>query len=129
MNVLRDSSVRRLSVALAGLAFYLQLAFAGPSMFALASLPGSIDELALHAMCGAAQTENHSQPGDNTPAPPTHDHALFCCLWHPLPGVAPQAVQAALPIAYAIVALAERDGSALVPGPYHGAANARAPPA
>ncbi len=129
MHALRDSSVSRLTAAIAGLALYLQLAFGGPGMLALGDPGDPVAALAEHALCLAAQTENHQQPGDNSPAVPVHDHGLFCCLWHPLPYVTPLAAQATLPVAYAIVALAERNASALISGPHRGPANARAPPA
>jgi hypothetical protein len=129
MHALCDRSVRRLTAAIAGLALYLQLAFAGPGLLTIGAPGDPIASLAEHALCLAAQTGGSQQPADDAPAVPAHDHSLFCCLWHPLPGVAPQAAQATRPVAYAIVAVAERAGSASRPGPYRGPANARAPPA
>jgi len=128
MNVLRDRSVRRLSAVLAGLALYLQLAFAGPGMLAHAAPSDTIGALAEHALCLAGESGTKPQPADDTPALPGHDHTLFCCLWHPLPGVAPQAAAAPLPVAYATVAHSEFSVLPITAGPLHGPANARAPP-
>ena len=128
MNALRDSSVRRLSVALAGLALYLQLAFAGPGMLALAAPSTSFNQLDAHALCLAGGGEAQPQPADNAPGAPAHDHTLFCCLGHLLPGVAPQAASTSLPVSYAAAALVEPGGAALVAAPRHKPANARAPP-
>jgi hypothetical protein len=129
MKLLRDSSVRRLSAALAGLALYLQLAFAGPGMLALAASSDSIDQLAAHALCLGGGSSTDPQPADGGPTLPGHDHSLFCCLWHPLPGVAPQAALPPALVAYATIALRDLGRLALVNGPSHGPANARAPPA
>ena len=129
MHALRDSPVRRLTAALAGLALYLQLAFAGPGMLALGAPTDSVGLLAEHALCLAAQTGNHQQPADNGPTAPAHDHGIFCCLWHPLPGVAPQAAAPPLPVNYTSLAPSEPDVAAPIAGPRHRTANARAPPA
>lgn len=129
MNVLRDSSVRRFSAALAGLALYLQLAFAGPGMLALAASSDPIDQLAAHALCLGGGSSTNPQPADGAPTPPGHDHSLFCCLWHPLPGVAPQTALPPAPVAYATIALRDLGNLPVIPGPSHGPANARAPPA
>lgn len=128
MHALRDSSASRLLAAIAGLALYLQLAFAGPGMLALGDPTGSVGLLAEHALCLAAQTGSDQQPADNVPTAPAHDHSIFCCLWHPLPGVAPQAAAALLPVSYASLAPSEPDAAALLSGPRHRPANARAPP-
>lgn len=129
MHALRDNPVRRLLAAIAGVALYLQLAFAGPGMLALGAPAGSVGLLDAHALCLGAQTGNRQQPADNGPAAPAHDHSIFCCLWHPLPGVAPQAAAPPLPVNYASIAPSEPDAAALIPGPRHRTANARAPPA
>jgi hypothetical protein len=125
---LRGQTVRRVSAAFAGLALYLQLALAGPGMLSLVAPSDSINFLAAHALCLAAQAENQQRPADGAPAAPVHDHTLFCCIWHPLPGDTPQAAQAVIPIGYAIVAVNECNEPVLVPGSHHGLANARAPP-
>lgn len=132
MHALRDNWVKRLTAVIAGLALYLQLAFAGPGTLALAAPGDPVTALAEHALCLAAQTGNaQQQPADNSPATPAHDHdhALFCCLWHAQPWVASQAALAPLPVAYAPVAHVEWGDSPLIPGPHRGPANARAPPA
>jgi hypothetical protein len=128
MNVLRDSPVGRLSAALAGLALYLQLAFAGPGMLAHATSADAVGLLAEHALCLAGESGTKPQPANDAPTLPGHDHTLFCCLWHPLPGVAPQTAAAPLPVAYATVAHSEFSVVPIIPGPLHGPANARAPP-
>jgi len=127
---LRDPGMRRFGASLAGLALYLQLALAGSGMLPLATAGEPADAIGGHALClagdgGAAQP---AAPADRAPIAPAHDHTAFCCLWHPLPGVAPQAAMAPLPIAYDSIALTERGDAAFIPGPRHGPANARAPP-
>lgn len=128
MNVLRDSPVTRLLAALAGVALYLQLAFAGSDMLASAAPADPIASLAEHALCLAGASNIPAPPADGAPTLPGHDHSLFCCLWHPLPGVAPQAALTPLPIAYTLVALGELSEPSFVTGPHRGPANARAPP-
>jgi hypothetical protein len=128
MNVLRDNPVRRLSAALAGLALYLQLAFAGPGMLTHVAPPDAVGALAEHALCLASESGTKPQPANNAPTLPGHDHTLFCCLWHPLPGVAPQTAAAPLPVAYATVAHGELGSLPIISGPSHGPGNARAPP-
>lgn len=128
MHALRDRSVKRLLAAITGVALYLQLAFAGPGMLALGAPTDSAGLLAEHALCLAAQTGNHQQPADNGPTAPAHDHSIFCCLWHPLPGVAAQAAAPPLPVNYATLAPSEPNAAALIAGPRHHPANARAPP-
>jgi hypothetical protein len=126
---LRDPWMKRLAASLGGLAIYLQLALAASGMMALAAPGGATDAFAEHALClaggGAAQP---TAPSDGAPVAPTHDHVAFCCLWHPLPGVAPQAAQAPLPVTYAAIAHHETGETAFIPGPRRGPANARAPP-
>ena len=53
MHALRDSTVRRLLAAVASLALYLQLAFAGPGLLALSASPDEVGSLAEHALCDA----------------------------------------------------------------------------
>lgn len=125
---MRDRRFRRFGAFVAGLALYLQLAFVGAGALPVtAGVPA--DALGQHALCLAGGGNAPAQPADNAPAPPTHDHTLFCCLWHSLPSIAPQTAQAAAPIAYTIVALTKPDSAALTRGPYRGPGNARAPPA
>jgi hypothetical protein len=130
MMGLRNKSLRRLGASLAGLALYMQLAFAGWGMLASA-IPGEpADAFGGHALClagidGAAQP---AAPSDNAPASPTHDHAALCCLWHSLPGITPQAALAPLPVTYAGPAHGEFGDAPFIPGPRRGPANARAPP-
>jgi hypothetical protein len=129
MSGLRDKSLRRLGAALAALALYLQLAFAGGAMLALAAPDAAADALNGHALCLAGGgTTTPAAPADSIPVAPAHEHGAFCCLWHPLPGIAPQAASAPLPIAYAAVALTARADATAIPGPRRGPANARAPP-
>jgi hypothetical protein len=124
---LRTQSLRRFGASLAGLALYLQLTFASWGMLATPSEPA--DAFGGHALClaGIGGTTQPTAPA-NTPAAPAHDHAALCCLWHALPGVAPQAALAPLPVAYAGIAHSERGDTAFIPGPQRGPANARAPP-
>jgi hypothetical protein len=125
---LRTQSLRRFGASLAGLALYLQLAFASWGMLATPSEPA--DAFGGHALClaGVSGTTQPAAPSDNAPAAPAHDHAALCCLWHPLPGVASQTALTALPVTYTSIAHSERGGAAFIPGPQHGPANARAPP-
>ena len=75
---------------------------------------------------GAAQP---AAPADNAPVAPAHDHGALCCLWHTLPGVAPQAALAPLPVAYAARRAPTSPATPpFIPGPRRGPANARAPP-
>jgi hypothetical protein len=128
MHALRDSTVRRLLAAIASLALYLQLAFAGPGMLALSVSPDTVGSLAEHALCLAAPGGERQQPADNGPAAPVHDHSDFCCLWHPLSGLASQTTATPLPVGYASVTPSELGTAALISGPRHRPANARAPP-
>lgn len=128
MNALRDSLIRRLSAVFAGLALSLQLAFTGPGMLANAASPDAAGLLAEHALCLAGASDTQAPPADNAPTLPGHDHSLFCCLWHPLPGVAPQAAAVPFPISYASLAPSEPRIPAIVSGLCHRPANARAPP-
>jgi len=126
----RDKSLRRFGAALAALALYLQLAFAGGGMLALAAPDETGGALGGHALClaGESGAPAPAAPADSVPIAPAHDHAALCCLWHPLPGVAPQAALAPAPVAYGGVALSERADASFIPGPRRGPANARAPP-
>jgi hypothetical protein len=128
---LRDKSFRRVTALVVGLALYLQLAFASGGMLAAGAPAGSADTLAEHALClaGEGGTPQPTAPADNAPAVPAHDHAAFCCLWHQLPSVAPQAAAAPVPVPYATVAHDPTGDTAPIPGPHRGPANARAPPA
>jgi hypothetical protein len=127
MNGMRDRRMMRFGAFVVGIALYLQLAIVGAGALPATSAV-TADALAEHALCLASGGGAPAQPADDAPAAPIHDHTLFCCLWHSLPGIPPQTAQAAVPVAYAIAALTERDGSALIPGPHRGPANARAPP-
>jgi hypothetical protein len=129
MHALRDNSIRRLSAAIAGLALYLQLAFAGLGALPPIAAGATADALGGHALCLADESGGEKQPANNAPTVPAHDHGVFCCLWHPLPGVAPQVAAAPLPVSYANVEPSERGVAALIPSPRHSPANARAPPA
>src|SRR5271170_8107844 len=127
---LRDKSLRRLGASLAGLALYVQLAFAGWGMLATATPGEPADAFGGHALCLAAVdgTTQPAAPTNDVPAAPAHDHAALCCLWHSLPGVTPQAALAPLPVAYAGLAHSEFGNTAFIPGPRRGPVNARAPP-
>ena len=128
MSGLRDKSMRRLGASLAGLALYLQLAFAVSGMLPTPDEPA--DALGGHALClsAAGGAAPPAAPADQVPVAPSHDHASLCCLWHSLPGVAPQAAAAPLPIAYSGIARSEPGDTPFIPGPRRGPANARAPP-
>lgn len=128
MHALRANTVRRLLAAAASLALYLQLAFAGPGMLALSASPDAVGPLAEHALCLAASGDNRQQPADHGPAGPVHDHSDFCCLWHPLPDVMSQPAATPLPVSCARVPPSEPGTAALIAGPRHRPANARAPP-
>ena len=128
---LRDRHVMRLAAALAGLALYVQLAFASWGMLGFATQVDPADVLGGHALClaGANGATNPVAPADGVPPAPAHDHAAFCCLWHPLPGVAPQAALAPLPVAYAQLTLSLFRDVTFLPVAQRSPANARAPPA
>jgi hypothetical protein len=128
---LRDRHVMRLAAALAGLALYVQLAFASWGMLGLASPGDPADGFGGHALClaGATGATNPVAPTHGAPTAPAHDHAAFCCLWHSLPGVALQAALVPLPVAYARLAQSLLRDVAFTPVAQHSPANARAPPA
>jgi hypothetical protein len=129
MIAMRDKTWRRLGASLAGLALYLQLAIAGSGMLALATPDGAADALGGHALCLAdAGRAQPATPTDGVPVAPTHDHGAFCCLWHTLPGVAPQSAGTPFPITYAAIARDAFGDDSAIPGPQRGRANARAPP-
>jgi hypothetical protein len=127
----RDKSFRRLGAALAGLALAVQLAFASWGMPALATPGDPADAFGPHALCLAGdpgKAAPETPPARPAPAAPAHDHGAFCCLWHPLPGVAPMAAAAPLPVAYAAITRGDLADSRFLPGLRHRPANARAPP-
>ena len=131
MIALRDKPGKIFGAGLAGLALYLQLVFASWGMLALASPGEPADALGGHALCLAAESgaPHPATPAGDQPTAPAHDHLAFCCLWHSLPGVTPQAALLPQPVAYAAVGHDEPRDPALIPGSPHGSANARAPPA
>jgi hypothetical protein len=131
MIALRDKPVKIFGATLAGLALYLQFVFAGWGMLVLATPDEPADALGGHALCLAAESgaPQPAEPTGNAPATPAHDHLAFCCLWHSMPGVAPQAALLPRPVVYAAIGHDEPGDPALIPGPPHGPANARAPPA
>ena len=127
MHALRDSPIRRLPAALAGLALYLQLAFAGPGMLAVAVPAGPTGLFAEHALCLAGGEQQPATPDDGAPSAP-HAHDPFCCLFHAIPALTPQAAAPPVPVSYAVL---KRQGPAdivFVPAPQYGSVNARAPP-
>jgi hypothetical protein len=126
---MRDRRVKWLGAWFAGLALCLQLAFAGLGALPPIAAGATADALGGHALCLVDESGGEKQPANNAPTVPAHDHGVFCCLWHPLPGVAPKAAAAPLPVSYANVEPSERGVAALIPSPRHSSANARAPPA
>jgi hypothetical protein len=131
MSALRDKPLKIFGATLAGLALYLQFVFAGWGMLAPATPGTPADALGGHALCLAAESgaPQPAVPASDSPSTPAHDHFAFCCLWHSMPGVAPQAALLPQPVAYAATGHDERGDPALIPGPPRGPANARAPPA
>ena len=131
MIALRDKPVKIFGATLAGLALYLQLVFASWGMLALAALGEQPDALGGHALCLAAESgaPQPAAPASDQPAAPAHDHLAFCCLWHTIPGVTPQAALLPQPVAYVALGHDEAGDAALVLGPLRGPGNARAPPA
>ena len=123
---LRDKRMRRFGAAIAGLAVYLQLAFASWGMLALPTAVDPSDALASHALCLAGDSASRTPPA--VPVAPAHDHFAFCCLWHSLPGITPQAALTLVPVTY--IAVAHDAGGATVfhTGRPRGPAEARAPP-
>ena len=130
MIAMRDKTLKRLGASLAGLALYLQLALAGSGLLALATPNEPADALGSHALClaDASGAPQPAAPADGVPVAPTHDHGIFCCLWHTPPGIAPQAAGTPFPVTYAAVALNALGDASVIPGPQRGPANARAPP-
>jgi hypothetical protein len=129
MMGLRKASWQRIGAALAGVALYVQLAFASWGMLGLAAPDAAGDVLGGHALCLAAQSGpgQPAQPQD-APAPAAHDHGAFCCLWHSLTAVQPIAAATAEPVAYAEIARGDLANLPLIAGPRQDPANARAPP-
>lgn len=127
---LRDSSWRRFGASLAGVALYLQLAFASWGVLALASTGGPSDAFGGHALCLAAQDGGTQQPTApaGAPAAPLHDHGAFCCLWHPLPAIQALTAETTLPVAYAEITLGDFSSAWFIAGPRREPRNARAPP-
>jgi len=130
MSGLRDKSLRRLGASLAGFALYLQLVFASWGMLANAVPGQATDAFGDHSLClaGTEGTAQPTAPSDNAPAPATHDHLAFCCLWHLAPAITPTTVMLPRPVAYAATGQDKSGGDAFIPGPQRGPANARAPP-
>jgi hypothetical protein len=125
----RDLRIRRFGATLAGLALSLQLAFASWGMLVLAAPAGPADAFSGHALClAAASGADQPAPADNTPVAPTHDHFAFCCLWHTLPGITPQAALLPQPVSYDDVAPVDPRDTAIIPAPQRGPVKARAPP-
>jgi hypothetical protein len=127
---LRHKSLRRFGAALAGIAVYLQLAFASLGMLAMATPSEPADGFAGHALCLAAAggTTQSPAPADSIPTTPVHDHLAFCCLWHSTPGFISQLSLVPLPVAYAGIRYRDSDNDTFIPGRQRGPANARAPP-
>jgi len=124
----RDKSWRRFGTLLAGLALYLQLAFA--SWGALATQAEPVDALAEHALCLATQdgSSQPARPADQAPRPPAHHHAASCCLWHQFPGLEPVATPTPQAVPHVKVTRLGLGEATFTPGPRHSPANARAPP-
>jgi hypothetical protein len=126
---LRDKRMRRFGAAIAGLAVYLQLAFASWGLLALPMISDPTDVLGGHALCLAGATDaSRPAPADPGPVAPAHDHFAFCCLWHSMPGLTPQAALTAVPVAYAAAMTAEGSTTVFHAAPLRGPAEARAPP-
>jgi hypothetical protein len=128
MIAMRDRQVRRLGVLCAVLALCVQLAFVGLGAPPSAVTEAPVDALGGHALCLAGESGKAPQPAGSAPVAPTHDHTLYCCLWHSLGSTAQQAAPTPLPVSYAAVAPVEPGGAALITAPRHKPANARAPP-
>jgi hypothetical protein len=131
MIALRDRPAKIFGATLAGLALYLQFVFASGGMLALTAPGEPADALGGHALCLAAESgaPQPAAPTGDQPAAPAHDHLAFCCLWHSIPGVTPQAALLPQPVAYANIGHDEPGNLPFIPGPPRGPANARAPPA
>ena len=123
MIALRSKRWQRIGVTLAGFALGLQLMLLGLTV--ATAVPEPVDALAAHALCLAG--------GTNAPAkqtlPPAHHHLALCCPWHQPPGIEPASISPPIPTAVTYIVPAERGLAAFNPGPPHGPANARAPPA
>lgn len=129
MCALRDKPLRMFGAALAGLALYLQLAFAGWGMLALAAQDQADGALPVHALCLAGGGEPQpAAPSQGAPVAPAHDHIAFCCLWHSPPAITPSVIPAALPTAYARIAQSNSGDAPFLSGLHRSPANARAPP-
>ncbi|HWD59370.1 MAG TPA: hypothetical protein VG308_13875 [Stellaceae bacterium] len=124
---MRDRFLQRLGAALAVFALGLQFALAGGEM-AIAAPADVPDGLAAHALCLAGGAPP-AAPSDSTPIVPAHRHGALCCLWHQVPGVAPQAAQAPRPVVYAWITHDAPGATPPVITPPRGPLNARGPPA
>jgi hypothetical protein len=125
---LRNRHWRHLGAVLGGAALYLQLVFAGWGMLAMAMPDAAADTPAAHAFCFAGQPAGAPAKPADAPAAPGHDHAGFCCLWHPLPGVQPPAALTPLPVVYTTPCAAEPAAAPGLVAPQDGPVQARAPP-
>jgi hypothetical protein len=127
---LRDLRIKHFGAALAGLALSLQLVFASWGMLVMSAPAEPADALGGHALCLAAATSNADQPVSpgSAPAGPAHDHLAFCCLWHALPGITPQAALLPQSVSYDGVAQADPRDTATIAAPQRGLFKARAPP-
>jgi len=130
MFALRDKPLKIFGATLAGLALYLQLAFASWGMLAVAAQATPSDALGAHALCLAGRAGEPQQPAppDGAPIAPAHDHPAFCCLWHSPPAITPTAVPSALPTAYTRIARGTPGDAPFIPGLHRSPANARGPP-
>jgi hypothetical protein len=131
MNRLRRKSWVKVGATLGALAFCLQAMLSSTLLLANANPTDPANFLGAHALCaaGGSGSTHPSDPAPGAPAAPANDHLCFCCLWHPLPVIAPQAALTPHPGYYAALAPGLREVPSLVAVPRSGPANARAPPA
>ena len=122
----RDKFLQRFGASLTGFALVLQLVLSSLSLMIAAPPADPAGIFPDHALCLAGGA---ALPTENAPAAPAQTHLTFCCLWHQLPGIEPQAISPLLSAAFAPFAPSQPSLAAFVPGPRRGPANARAPPA
>lgn len=119
----------RFGATLAGMALYLQLAFASWSLVTAAPPGGPDNEFHGHALCLAGQIEDAAPAAPaGAPTAPAHVHDALCCLFHPLPAVPTHTAAVPLPVSYAEIGHSGFRGASPVSTLRHDPRNARAPP-
>lgn len=129
MACLRIQRWRAVAASFAGLALYIQLAFASWGMLVLAVPPAS-EDFGGHVLCLAEGdlTSRAPPPDKGSSRAPAHHHFAFCCLCHLLPGIPAAVAQTPQLFAYVGVARDARSDADFLAGRRHRPATARGPP-